>query len=92
MFISDEQNRDSITIISDGELYQSLLRALPLIASVTGGYATITNRQGVRLVTVDSEGVEQTDLATLRCRFGPDAGSAELGFAHRALRYRLLQY
>ena len=66
MFISDEQNRDSITIISDGELYQSLLRALPLIASVTGGYATITNRQGVRLVTVDSEGVEQTDLVGKR--------------------------
>ncbi len=40
------------------DLLESLIQALPVIARITGGYATVTDKQGVRIRTVDSEGVE----------------------------------
>ena len=42
-----------------------LLEALPIIARITGGYATLTDRRGVRIKTVDSEGAEIAELKGL---------------------------
>jgi transcriptional regulator with PAS, ATPase and Fis domain len=44
--------------IMDDNLLKILTEALYAIASVTGGYATITDRQGVRIKTVNSQGEE----------------------------------
>ncbi|MES9994736.1 sigma 54-interacting transcriptional regulator [Desulfovibrio aminophilus] len=44
-------------------LLKKLREALPFIARVTGGYATLTDASGIRLYTVDSEGQEHPDLA-----------------------------
>ncbi|MCX7779676.1 MAG: sigma 54-interacting transcriptional regulator [Negativicutes bacterium] len=44
------------------DLLPVLLDALPIIARVTGGYATVTDRTGMRLKTVDSEGREVVDF------------------------------
>jgi len=52
---------DDLTPRIDGELEDWLRRALPLIAKVTGGYATITDRDGHRLYTVDSGGAEHPE-------------------------------
>lgn len=45
------------------DLKKTLLQALPVIARITGGYATLTDRDGVRLLTIDSEGREVAELA-----------------------------
>jgi transcriptional regulator with PAS, ATPase and Fis domain len=46
----------------EGALLAEWLKlALPLIAKVTGGYATITDRDGLRLCTVDSSGAEHPE-------------------------------
>ena len=37
-------------------------QALPFIAKVTGGYATLTDAGGIRLYTVDSQGQEHAEL------------------------------
>lgn len=52
--------------ITNAELFRRLRVALPFIARVTGGYATITNSSGVRLHTVDSEGQEHPELVGRR--------------------------
>lgn len=43
-------------------LLECLLQALLPIARITGGYATITDKEGVRIKTVDSEGREVQTL------------------------------
>lgn len=40
------------------DLLETLLQALPVIARITGGYATVTDKEGIRIKTVDSEGKE----------------------------------
>lgn len=47
------QTRDTLTI---------LLEALPLVASVTGGFATVTDRDGKRIRTINSQGQELAAL------------------------------
>ena len=42
-----------------------LLETLPIISRITGGYATLTDRRGVRIKTVDSEGTEIAELKGL---------------------------
>lgn len=41
-----------------GDLLATLIEALPFIARITGGYATVTDKEGVRIRTYDSEGQE----------------------------------
>lgn len=60
--MTDAHETDDPVVISREELFQSLCEALPLIAAVTGGYAAVTDRCGLRLLTVDSEGVVQANL------------------------------
>ena len=40
------------------DFLETLIEALPFIARITGGYATVTDRDGVRIRTYDSEGQE----------------------------------
>lgn len=50
---------------SSGEIpavLEALRQALPFIAKVTGGYATLTDAGGIRLYTVDSLGQERAEL------------------------------
>ena len=42
-----------------------LLETLPIISRITGGYETLTDRRGVRIKTVDSEGKEIAELKGL---------------------------
>ena len=44
------------------ELFLHLKSALPFLSQVTGGYATITDKQGRRLCTMDAEGKEHPEL------------------------------
>lgn len=41
---------------------QMLLDALPVIARITGGYASVTDKAGVRIKTVGSDGTEVEDM------------------------------
>lgn len=41
---------------------KSLLKLLPILAKTTGGYATITDREGRRLYTFDFNGTEVKEL------------------------------
>lgn len=44
--------------MSEKKLFEILINALPLVASITGGMATITDNKGRRIKTVDSAGNE----------------------------------
>lgn len=49
--------------MDEQRLLSTILGALPLISAITGGYATVTNRNGIRLTTFDSDGNEVKDYA-----------------------------
>ena len=46
----------------NGTLLEQLFKALPLIARISGGYASVTDRAGKRLRTVDSHGNELAEF------------------------------
>jgi transcriptional regulator with PAS, ATPase and Fis domain len=68
-----------VLTISSRDLLEKLRVALPFIAKVTGGYATITDSSGIRLHTVDSEGQEHPELAGVP--FGPGKEAIRTGKA-----------
>ncbi len=43
-------------------LQKTLIDSLEVLARITGGYATVTDKDGVRLKTVDSSGCEIESL------------------------------
>ncbi|KUO52696.1 MAG: Fis family transcriptional regulator [Desulfitibacter sp. BRH_c19] len=49
--------------MDEKKLLSTIIDALPLIASITGGYATVTNSSGIRLITINSKGKEVKDFA-----------------------------
>lgn len=72
---------DSHTLcaMTEGELLLRLRSVLPFLSQVTGGYATVTDRQGRRLYTVDAEG---SDLPELKdSYFQPGEQLLECGIA-----------
>jgi transcriptional regulator with PAS, ATPase and Fis domain len=59
LFISSKCGYGAVTM---SDLLECLLQALPPIARITGGYATLTDKDGVRIRTVDSQGQEVQTL------------------------------
>lgn len=49
--------------MDEKKLLSTITYALPIIASITGGYATVTNSSGIRLITYDSKGKEVKEFA-----------------------------
>ncbi len=49
--------------MDEKKLLSIIVDALPLIASITGGFATVTNSSGIRLVTFDANGEEVKEFA-----------------------------
>ena len=63
-------------------ILQTLLNALPVIARITGGYATVTDRCGSRIKTVDSDGEEVEGLKGQvfeLARLAADTGVVQVG-------------
>ncbi|WP_425058286.1 Anaerobic nitric oxide reductase transcription regulator NorR [Sporomusa carbonis] len=56
------------------DLLECLLQALPPIARITGGYATLTDKEGVRIRTVDSQGQEVQTLKGRIFNLAKEAG------------------
>ncbi|MBP2637113.1 MAG: norR 24 [Firmicutes bacterium] len=57
------------------ELKECLLQSLPPIARITGGYATLTDKDGVRIKTVDSQGREVESLKGKVYNLAKEAGA-----------------
>ena len=55
------QNSPTTSPDESGSLLDMLFEALPLIARISGGYASVTDRVGKRLRTVDSHGRQLTE-------------------------------
>ena len=55
------QNSPTTSPDESGSLLDMLFEALPLIARISGGYASVTDRAGKRLRTVDSHGRQLTE-------------------------------
>lgn len=58
------------------ELMECLMQALSPIARITGGYATLTHKDGVRIKTVDSQGREVAALKGKVYNLAREAGSS----------------
>lgn len=56
------------------DFLDTLIEALPFIARITGGYATVTDKNGVRIRTYDSEGQEIVEWRGTVFDLAQDAG------------------
>ncbi|ACB85728.1 sigma-54 interaction domain-containing protein [Natranaerobius thermophilus] len=57
----------------DSNTFESLAKSLPLLAKVIGGYATITDKKGVRLKVIDSNGKQLEHLEDLQYELAREA-------------------
>lgn len=63
--------------VGTNHLLEHLYEALPVIARITGGYATVTDRQGRRLKSVDSHGSEIPDFLGKVYEIAAEAGEKQ---------------
>ena len=61
------------------DFLETLIEALPFIARITGGYATVTDRDGVRIRTYDSEGQEIVEWRGTVFEMAPAVGQPPTG-------------
>ena len=58
------------------DFLETLIEALPFIARITGGYATVTDHDGVRIRTYDSEGQEIVEQRASVFELAREAGQS----------------
>lgn len=67
----------AVNEINSRHLLEHLYEALPVIARITGGYATVTDRQGRRLKSVDSRGSEVPEFLGKVYAIAAEAGEKQ---------------